>query len=123
MSAMEEELQQTTPGALWLLIILPPVIGAAAMEADFVLVRQACAAQRNVGLYAVTIAGLALIVATAFIAFTIWKVEGTRWPSEAADRSTRIRFIAVLGILSSAMSFLLLFAQGIATMLFDPCQW
>jgi hypothetical protein len=122
-SAMEEELQQTTPKALWLLIILPPAIGAAAMQADFVLVRQACAAQRNVALYGVTIVGLALMIATAFIAFTIWRVEGSRWPTEEADRSTRIRFIAMLGILSSAMSFLLLLAQGIATMLFDPCQW
>jgi membrane protein YdbS with pleckstrin-like domain len=122
-SAMEEELQQTTPKALWLLIILPPAIGAAAMQADFVLVRQACAAQRNVALYGVTIVGLALMIATAFIAFTIWRVEGSRWPTEEADLSTRIRFIAMLGILSSAMSFLLLLAQGIATMLFDPCQW
>jgi membrane protein YdbS with pleckstrin-like domain len=120
---MEEELQQTTPKALWLLIILPPAIGAAAMQADFVLVRQACAAQRNVALYGVTIVGLALMIATAFIAFTIWRVEGSRWPTEEADLSTRIRFIAMLGILSSAMSFLLLLAQGIATMLFDPCQW
>ena len=120
---MEEELQQTTPRALWLLVILPPVIGAVAMEADYVLVRQACAAQRNVALYAVTIAGLALILATAFVAFTIWRVEGTRWSTEAADVSTRIRFIAVLGILSSGMSFLLLLAQGIATIHFNPCQW
>jgi hypothetical protein len=63
------------------------------------------------------------MIATAFIAFTIWRVEGSRWPTEEADLSTRIRFIAMLGILSSAMSFLLLLAQGIATMLFDPCQW
>lgn len=120
---MEEELQRTTPKALWLLIVLPPAIGAAAMQADFVLVRQACAAQRNVALYGVTIAGLALIIATAFVAFALWRVEGTRWPTEAADVSTRIRFVAVLGILSSAMSFLLLLAQGIATIHFDPCQW
>jgi len=120
---MEEELQQTTPKALWLLVILPPAIGAAAMQADFVLVRQACAAARNIALYGVTIAGLALIIATAFIAFALWRVEGTRWPTEAADVSTRIGFIAVLGLLSSAMSFLLLLAQGIATIVFDPCQW
>ncbi len=120
---MEEELQATTPKALWLLVVLPPAIGAAAMEADFVLVRQACAAQRNVALYAVTIVGLVLIIATAFIAFTIWRVEGARWPTEAADLSTRIRFVAVLGMLSSAVSFLLLVAQGIATIHFDPCQW
>jgi len=120
---MEEELQGTTPKALWLLVVLPPAIGAAAMEADFVLVRQACAAQRNVALYAVTIVGLVLLIATAFIAFTIWRVEGSRWPSEAGDLSTRIRFVAVLGMLSSAISFLLLVAQGIATIHFSPCQW
>jgi vacuolar-type H+-ATPase subunit I/STV1 len=119
---MEEELESTTPKALWLLVVLPPAIGAAAMEADYVLVRQACAAQHNVALYAVTIAGLVLIFATAFIAFTIWRVEGTRWPTDDAELSTRIRFIAVLGILSSAMSFLLLLAQGIATIQFSPCQ-
>jgi hypothetical protein len=76
-----------------------------------------------VALYAVTIVGLALIIATAFITFAIWRVEGTRWPTEEADLSTRIRFVAVLGILSSAMSFLLLLAQGIATIHFNPCQW
>jgi hypothetical protein len=119
---MEGDLKTTTPKALWLLVILPPAIGAAAMEANFVLVRQACAAHRHVSLYAVTIAGLVLIAATAAIAFFLWSVEGTRWPTEAPDLSTRIRFIAVLGILSSAMSFLLLFAQGIASAYFDPCQ-
>jgi len=119
---MEEELQSTTPKALWLLVVLPPAIGAAAMEADYVLVRQACAAQHNAALYGVTIVGLVLILATAFVAFTIWRVEGTRWPTEDAELSTRIRFVAVLGILSSAMSFLLLVAQGIATIQFSPCQ-
>jgi hypothetical protein len=120
---MEEELEKTTPKGLWLLVVVPPVILAAAFQVNFVLVRQACSAQRKVGLYAVIIAGVVLTVATALIAFATWRVEGTHWPSEAPDVSTRIRFIAVLGILSSAMSLLVLIAQGIATVQFDPCQW
>lgn len=120
---MEEELQTTTPKGLWLVIVVPPLILAAAMQANFVLVRQACSAHRKFGLYAVLVAGMVLIIATALIAFTAWRTEGMRWPTEAADLPARIGFVAVLGILSSVMSLLVLVAQGIATIKLDPCQW
>jgi vacuolar-type H+-ATPase subunit I/STV1 len=120
--AQTEEYQATTPRGLWLLVVLPPIIGAIQMETDFVLVRQACSAQRNLALYGVTVAAMVLTVVTALVAFGVWKRAGTNWPSEDADLAARIRFISVLGILSSAMSFLLMLAQGIATVHFDPCQ-
>ena len=119
---MEEELQATTPKALWLLVVVGPIILAAEMQINFVLVRQACSAQRNVGLYAVIIVAIALTVAAAFVAWTVWLQAGRAWPNEEPDVATRIRFIAVLGILSSAMSLLVIIAQGIATIQFDPCQ-
>jgi len=117
---MEE--QATTPKALWVLIIAAPVIVAAEMQANFVLVRQACSMQRNVALYAVIVVAMVLTIATAMIAVSIWKRAGASWPTEAGDGATRIMFISVLGILSSAMSFLVIVAQGIATVHFDPCQ-
>ena len=45
----------------WLLVVAPALITAAAHEASFVLVRQACSAQRNVMLYVVIVVALALI--------------------------------------------------------------
>jgi Na+/melibiose symporter-like transporter len=117
---MEE--RATTPKALWMLIVAAPVIVAVGMQANFVLVRQACSAQRNLALYAVSIASIALILAIAAIAFVAWRAEGTTWPTEKTDLSSRIRFIAVLGMLSSGMSLLVVIAQGIATVLFNPCQ-
>ena len=119
---MDEEVKVTTPKALWLLVVAAPIIVAIEMQANFVLVRQACSAQRNIALYAVIIMAIVLTVATALIAFAVWKVDGTNWPTEATDLPTRVRFIAVLGILSSGMSLLIIVAQGIATILFDPCQ-
>jgi vacuolar-type H+-ATPase subunit I/STV1 len=119
---MEEEFQATTPKGLWLLVVLGPIITAIEMQMNFTLVRHACSAQRNVLLYAVIIAAIALTLATTFIAYVIWKQAGTDWPTEAPDVATRVRFIAVLGILSSAMSLLVIVAQGIATIQFDPCQ-
>jgi hypothetical protein len=101
---MREEQQATTPRALWLLVVLGPVL------------------QRNLMLYAVTAVFLLLTIATGLVAVSIWRRTGAVWPTEAIDVANRIRFIAVLGLLSSAMSFLVMLAQGIATVHFDPCQ-
>lgn len=117
---MEE--RATTPKALWLLIVAAPIVVAVEMQINFVLVRLACSAQRNIALYAVIVVAIVLTVTTALIALAVWKVEGTTWPAESTDLSARIRFIAVLGMLSSGMSLLVIVAQGIATVLFNPCQ-
>ena len=118
---MEQE-QGTTPRSLWLLVIAGPAFVALEQQANFVLVRQACSMQRNVALYVVTIVALLLTIATVLIGVSIWRRTGAVWPTEESDLANRIRFIAVLGILSSAMSFLVILAQGIATVHFDPCQ-
>ena len=114
--------QATTPKALWVLVVAAPVIAAAEMQANFVLVRQACSMQRNIALYAVIVVAMILTIATAIVAVSIWRRAGAVWPTEASDVATHVRFISVLGILSSAMSFLLILAQGLATVHFDPCQ-
>ena len=114
--------QATTPRGLWLLLIAGPAIAAAEQQANFILVRQACSMQRNVALYVVTIVAIFLTIATALIGVSIWRRAGASWPTEESDLANRIRFISVVGILSSAMSFLVILAQGIATVNFDPCQ-
>jgi hypothetical protein len=119
---MEQEERGTTPKALWLLVVAAPIIVAIEMQTNYVLVRQACSAQRNIALYLVTIVAIVLTVTTALISLAVWRVEGITWPTESPDLSARIRFIAVLGMLSSGMSLLVIVAQGIATVLFNPCQ-
>src|ERR1051325_5181193 len=108
--------------ALWVGLLLPPLITAAEMETNFVLVRQACAAQRNVMLYSVIVVALIITALSGFTSALIWRRRGATWPSESADIVTRSRFISVLGMMSAAISFLLVLAHGIATLNFDPCQ-
>ena len=119
---MANEEHATTPKAIWLLVVVGPALVAIEQQANFVLVRQACSMQRNVALYAVVIVALVLTIVTAMIGVSIWRRTGADWPTEAVDLANRIRFVSVLGILSSAMSFLVIVAQGIATVHFDPCQ-
>ena len=119
---MANEVYATTPRALWLLMVVGPAIVAAEQQANYVLVRQACSMQRNVALYVVVVVAIVLTIATALVGVSIWRRAGTAWPTEAGDLANRIRFISVVGILISAMSFLVIVAQGIATVQFDPCQ-
>ena len=119
---MAEEYQSTTPKWLWVVVIAAPVIVAIEQQTNLVLVRQSCSAGRNAMLSVVSLIALVLTALTALAAFGIWRRAGVTWPTEAGDVATRIRFISVLGILSSVMSFLVILAQGIATVHFDPCQ-
>src|ERR1041384_1112887 len=114
--------QATTPRALWVLVIAGPAIVAAEQQANFVLVRQACSMQRNVALSGVTIVAVLLAILTVIIAGLILRRVGATWPTEASDVANRIRFISVLGILSSAMSFLVILARGFATYFLIACS-
>jgi len=125
--AVSEERQQQRHHAagltaLWVGVLLPLLVTAAEMESNFVLVRQACVAQRNLAMYAVVIGALIIVVLTGLMSAVIWKRRGSTWPSESADVVTRARFISVLGMMSSAISFALILAHGIATLKFNPCQ-
>jgi hypothetical protein len=108
--------------ALWIGVLLPPLITAAEMEANFALVRQACAAERNLMLYVIVCSALIIVTLSGFGSALIWRHRGSTWPSESADLVTRARFISVLGMMSSGISFALILAHGIATVRFDPCQ-
>ena len=119
---MVQEEQATTPRAIWMLVVAAPVIVSVEMQTNYVLVRQACSMQRNIALYAVIMVAMILTIAAAMIGISIWRRAGAVWSTEGSDVGSRVRFIGMLGILSSAMSFLVILAQGIATMHFDPCQ-
>lgn len=119
---MAQEVQGTTPKALWVLLVAGPVILAAQHQTNFILVRQACSVHRNLALYAVSIIATLLTIASVLVAVSIWRRAGAAWPDETTELADRIRFISVLGMLNSALSFLIVVAQGIATIYFDPCQ-
>jgi hypothetical protein len=107
---------------LWVGALFPAFVAAAQFQINFVLVRQACASQHHVRLYVVTGTAILLTLVASAIVFAIWRRSGQRWPGEAFDRDTRVRFLAVWALLGNAIFLLLIIAQGIATIVFDPCQ-
>lgn len=103
-------------------ILLPALIWAIQMEVNYTLVRRACSAQRSLTLQLITVAALLLTAVSLGIAWNSWRRSGKGWPNEFADTGTRIRFLAVVGLLTSSTFFVVILAQGVATVFFYPCQ-
>jgi hypothetical protein len=109
------------PG-LWIGLLLPPVIWALQMQINYWAVRGACVRGSNIRLYSVTAIALMLIV---FCALCAW--IGAR-RSSAGDRVagptvvSNSRFMFALGLLSGAVFFIAVMAQGMAAIVFHPCQ-
>ena len=122
MAVSQDQKHATGLMLVWTGVLLPPIICAIQMEANYVLVGQACAAQRNVALYIVTSVALVVTIFSGIVSAVTWKLFGTVWPTDAVDTPTRVRFISVMGLMSSAIALLLILAQAIATLSFDPCQ-
>jgi hypothetical protein len=123
---MREQIEKSNTArealALWVGVLLPPIVWGVQMEINYALVRRACSSERNTILYAVTIVALVLTLFAAGVSWGTWKKSGAGWPTESADPGTRLRFLSVLGLLSSGIFFLVIAAQGIATIFFHPCQ-
>ena len=107
---------------LWTGVLLAPVVWATQMEINYLLVPYACMTGHRVALYLVTLAALILAAAGGFIAWRNWQEAGREWPDDAGDARTRSRFMAVLGLLTSSMFFLVILAQGIPDFILHPCQ-
>jgi hypothetical protein len=121
---MMNEAQKHSAGlvALWIGVLLPPIVCAIQMETNYVLVRQACAAHRSLALYVVAVGAMAATILCGALSARTWKRFGSVWPTGAADVATRVRFISVLGMMSAVISFLVILAQALASFKFDPCQ-
>lgn len=118
----EQQTHTASKMAMWIGVFLPLAVAAIEMETNFVLVRQACAAQRHLALYLVVTGALLITGLAGLTSAAVYRRIGSTWPTDAADVITRARFISVLGMMMSAISFALILAHGIATIKFDPCQ-
>ena len=124
MSLYEDEAGR--PGSrnfsLWIGLLLPPITWALQMQFNYWLIRGACARGSSAALFAVTLISLVLVALAGFSSFLAWQRVGQKWPSSFGDRVSRNRFLAVMGLLMAGMFFVVVVAQGIAAIVFHPCQ-
>ena len=108
--------------ALWAGIIGAPMIWLTQFLICYALVPYVCHTHKFFSLHLTTLIALILVAAAGVVCWKEWMDSGLRSPqSEDGDRLGSTRLAALVGLLSSALTFLLIVAQGIATFMVDPC--
>ncbi|HEV7395252.1 MAG TPA: hypothetical protein VGN86_01975 [Pyrinomonadaceae bacterium] len=105
---------------VWAGVLLPPAIWAVQMQLNYWAVRGACARGSNVRLSAITIVALLLIILSGLCGFI--SVGRARKRVEWGAVVSNSRFMWTLGLLMCAIFFVAVFAQGLAAIIFSPCQ-
>ncbi|SFU84194.1 hypothetical protein [Halomonas korlensis] len=109
------------PLRLWSGWVIGPAAWALHLLGSYLLVPKACEAETVWLLHAVTLVTLMLGLAGVVVAWRQWTRAGRRWPGSGDDGTSNIRFMAVMGLLISALSSLLIVAEGVPSFFLSPC--
>jgi hypothetical protein len=107
--------------SLWVGVLLPLVASAIYLEALYLLSEYGCKSGNFTANHIAAASTLVLSILGGLISYGNLKRVGLHWPDQQPDPATRSRFMAVLGILISALLSLLVFAQWLPTLLGVPC--
>jgi hypothetical protein len=113
--------------ALLVGVLLAPLAWAAQQQTLYTMVAWACQSGHAVVMHLVSIAALLLAALGALVAWRNWqRADRGQANDKDDDRGgslSRSRFLAVLGLTSSAFFFLVIGAQWIATFVLHPCMY
>jgi hypothetical protein len=102
-------------------VLVPPLAFLTELSVTYAFVPRACDAQRTDVLHWVVAAAFAVIVVAGALAWRDYYALGKRLPGDAGTPEERARFLALLGVLTSALFALAVLAQAIAQMFLSPC--
>jgi hypothetical protein len=107
--------------ALWIAVLGSAVVWAVQMQTSYSLVTWTCSIQRNWPLHVASLFFLILAALPGFIAWREWRANaGSERERESAGAGRR-RFMAMLGLMLTAIFVILIVAQAIPSFFFDPC--
>ena len=121
----ESETEGTVPRenlALWIGVLGSAVVWAIQLQTSYAMVPWACSSGHRWLLPVVSLVFLIAASVPGAIAWKLWRKTST---SIATERETagagRRRFMAMLGMMDSAIFFLLILAQGLPVFFIHPC--
>ena len=122
--AKEEERLREARGiaVLWFALLAAPVAWMLGLNADYGMVRVACAGNTALPLHLVTLATLVLAAGGGWVARREWRRLGAGPPDEEPGAVGRSRFMAAVGMLASALFSLAIVSQWLAKVFLHPCM-
>jgi hypothetical protein len=108
--------------SLWAGIIGAPLVWLTQFLICYALVPYVCHTRKFFSLHLTIAIALILVAGAGMLCWREWKEAGKHSPqSDDGGRLGSARLAAVVGLLSSGLTFLIILAQGIATFMVDPC--
>jgi hypothetical protein len=108
--------------ALWYGLLGGPIVWFFGLLAGYPLVEVACTKRSMFPLHLGSVVALSLVLGAGWAAWSQWSRVGRGWASEASDARTRSRFMAVMGVILSALFAMAIGVQWLATAFLHPCM-
>ena len=108
--------------SLWAGLLAGPMAMLTQLEVNYALVLWACSAGRERALHLVALLALILTIAGGLLSWRNWRRAGATWEDEGAGVIPRSRFMALVGVLISGLTALVVIAQWIPIFIYGPCQ-
>ena len=117
-----DDLRWLSPLPLWTGILTGPIAFALNLTATYALVKWTCAADREGVLHLISFLCLLLVVGAAWISWVALKHSPAGLETEGGTPKARARFMALLGLASSALFILAIAANAYPQWVLDACQ-
>jgi hypothetical protein len=111
-----------TPLPLWTGILAGPIVWAIVLLASYAMVKWVCQTDNHAALNLITIASLAVVLGAAAISYLALTHTRNDVPTDGGRPRQRARFMAILGLVSSALFALQIIAGAIPHWVLDACQ-
>jgi hypothetical protein len=99
-----------------------PLVWLAQFQLNYALVPRMCRAGTTLPLHLVFLAALLLVAGAGFLAWRTWRTAGAEWPSSNEGGPVgRSGLLGALGLMTSALFFLVVLAQWIPAFVVEPC--
>lgn len=108
--------------SLWLGVLGAPIVWGIQLQANYSLVPWVCKHDAYWLLHVITLVCLLMVAAGGFVSWRDWKAAGEGSPEETdGGPLARTRFQGALGIVTSVLFGIVIFAQGLASFFFNAC--
>jgi hypothetical protein len=114
--------EERAPALQWVGFFLAPAAFFTHLQIGYVLVPWACTMHGEIWIHVVGVLSMALAAAGTAVAWRVHARADNDQPNEGGGSVPRTRFVGVVGIGSSGMFTLILFAQWIVAFFISPCQ-
>lgn len=108
--------------ALWFGVLAGPISFLLNLQLNYMLTPWVCKHGGQLVLHIVPLIFLVIVAAAGWVSLRSWRRTGSEWRADGGGVIPRSRFLAVLGVLTSALFVLVILAQWIPNLFLSPCQ-